>query len=65
MRPSTSQLLTSVYEAVKDLEAEYGSNDQGVVHAKQVLVACLESVHLIETPEEAELFTCARDLVNS
>jgi len=65
MRASTSQLLTSVYEAVRDLEEEYGPNDQGVVQAKQVLVACLESVHLIETPEEAELFTCAHDLVNN
>lgn len=64
MSPSTSQLLTSVYEAVKDLEEMYGPTDQGVVQAKQVLVACLASVRLIETPEEAELFTSAHQLVD-
>lgn len=64
MNASTSRLLTSVYEAVKDLEEMYGPTDQGVVHAKRVLVACLASVRLIETPEEARLFTSAHQLVN-
>lgn len=64
MSPSTSHLLTSVCEAVRDLEEMYGPTDQGVVHAKQILVACLESVHLIETPEEARLFNIAQELVN-
>ena len=63
MSPSTSQLLTSVYEAVRDLEERYGANDQGVVYAKRVLVACLRSVRLIETPEEARLFNSAHTLV--
>lgn len=63
MSPSTSRLLTSVYEAVKDLEEMYGPTDQGVVHAKRVLIACLASVRLIETPEEARLFNSAHQLV--
>jgi hypothetical protein len=63
MSPSTSKLLTSVYEAVKELEEKYGPNDQGVIHAKRVLVACLSAVRLIETPEEAQLFTSAHRLV--
>ena len=64
MSPSTSRLLTSVYEAVRDLEERYGPNDSGVAHAKRVLVACLMSVRLIETPEEAQLFNSAHQLVN-
>jgi hypothetical protein len=59
MIPSTSKLLTSVYEAVRDLEETYGPGDQGVVHAKRVLVECLAAVRWIETPEEAQLFTSA------
>jgi hypothetical protein len=39
----------------------YGPEDQGVVHAKRVLVACLASVRLIETPEEARLFLARTD----
>jgi hypothetical protein len=53
-----------VYEAVRDLEETYGSSDQGVVHAKCVLVECLRSVRLIETPEEAQLFNSAHQLVS-
>ena len=64
MSPSSSKLLASVYEAVKDLEQTYGPADQGVVHAKRVLIACLASVHLIETPEEAKLFNSAHQLVD-
>lgn len=64
MSPSTSRLLTSVFDAVKDLEETYGSADPGVVHAKRVLVACLASVRLIETPEEARLFNSAHQFVN-
>ena len=64
MSPYTTLLLSSVYEAVKDLEEMYGPEDQGVLHAKQVLVACLASVRLIETPEEARLFCCAHGLVD-
>ncbi len=64
MSPSTSKLLTSVYEAVKDLEDVYGPSDQGVVHAKHVLVECLAAVRLIETPQEALLFTSACQLVD-
>jgi len=63
MSPSTSKLLTSVYEAVKDLEGKYGPSDQGVIHAKRVLVECLRAVRLIETPDEAHLFTSANQLV--
>ena len=63
MTPSTAQLLTSVYEAVRELEEAYGPTDQGVVHAKRVLVECLAAVRLIETPEEAQLFTSAHQLV--
>ena len=63
MSPSTTQLLTSVYEAVKELEDKYGSGDPGVVHAKRVLVECLRAVRLIETPEEAHLFSSAHQLV--
>lgn len=59
MIPSTSKLLTSVYEAVRDLEEIYGSSDQGVIHAKRVLVDCLAAVRWIESPEEARLFTSA------
>jgi hypothetical protein len=61
MSPSTTRLLSSVYEAVKDLEEMYGPEDQGVVHARRVLVACLASVRLIETPEEARLFLARTD----
>jgi len=64
MSPSTSRLLTSVYEAVRDLEERYGPNDQGVVYAKRILITCLTSVRLIETPEEAQLFNSAHQLVN-
>jgi hypothetical protein len=64
MIPSTTQLLTSVYEAVKELEDKYGSSDQGVIHAKRVLVECLAAVRMIETPEEARLFTSAHQLVH-
>lgn len=63
MSPSTSKLLTSVYEAVKDLENMYGPGDQGVIYAKRVLVECLAAVRLIETPEEARLFTSAQRLI--
>jgi hypothetical protein len=63
MSPSTTQLLTSVYEAVKELEDKYGPSDQGVIHAKRVLVECLRAVRLIETPEEAHLFSSAHQLV--
>ena len=63
MSPSTTQLLTSVYEAVKELEDKYGPSDQGVIHAKRVLVECLRAVRLIETPDEAHLFTSANQLV--
>jgi hypothetical protein len=62
MIPSTSKLLTSVYEAVRDLEKVYGSSDQGVIHAKRVLVECLAEVRWIETPDEARLFTSAYQL---
>lgn len=62
MIPSTSKLLTAVYEAVRDLEDSYGPGDQGVIHAKRVLVECLAGVRLIETPEEARLFTSAHRL---
>lgn len=62
MSPSTTQLLSCVYEAVKDLEEAYGSADQGVVDAKRVLIACLSSVRVIETPQEAQLFTSAHQL---
>ena len=65
MSPSTTQLLSCVYEAVKDLEDLYGPSDQGVVQAKQVLCACLSSVRLIETPEEAQIFSSAHELVNT
>lgn len=64
MSPSTTQLLSCVYEAVKDLEETFGNADQGVVHAKEVLTTCLASVRLIKTPEEAQLFSCAHQLVN-
>ena len=64
MSPSTSKLLTSVYQAVKDLEDKYGPSDQGVIHAKRVLVECLRAVRLIETPEEAHLFASAHQLVH-
>jgi len=64
MSPSTTRLLSSVYEAVRDLEETYGPQDQGVVHAKRVLTACLDSVRLIETPEEARLYSSAHGLVN-
>ena len=58
MTASTSKLLTSIYEAVRDLEEMYGPGDQSVIHAKKrVLVECLAAVRLIETPEEAQLFT--------
>jgi hypothetical protein len=63
MTPSTSKLLTSVYQAVRDLEETYGPGDQGVISAKRVLVECLATVRLIETPEEARLFTSAHHLV--
>jgi hypothetical protein len=59
MIPSTSKLLTSVYETVRDLEVTYGPSDQGVIHAKRVLVECLGAVRWIETPDEARLFTSA------
>jgi hypothetical protein len=59
MIPSTSKLLSSVCEAVRDLEESYGPSDQGVIHAKRVLVECLAAVRWIETPEEARLFTSA------
>lgn len=62
MIPSTSKLLTSVYEAVRDLEESYGPSDEGVIHAKRVLVECLAAVRWIETPEEARLFTSAQRL---
>jgi len=64
MSSSMSRLLTSVFEAVRDLEEMYGPNDQGVVRAKRVLLACLMSVRLIETPEEAHLFNSAHRLAN-
>jgi hypothetical protein len=64
MSPSTTRLLSSVYEAVRELEETYGPEDEGVVHAKQVLVGCLASVRLIETTEEARLFCCAHGLVD-
>jgi hypothetical protein len=64
MSPSTSRLLTSVFEAVKDIEEMFGPNDQGVVQAKRVLTACLMSVRLIETPEEALIFNSAHRLAN-
>lgn len=64
MSPSTSRLLISVYEAVKDLEQMYGPTDQGVIYAKRILVACLASVRLIETPEEAQLFNSVHQLAN-
>lgn len=64
MSSSMSRLLTSVFEAVNDLEEMYGAGDQGVVLAKQVLLACLMSVRLIETPEEAHLFNSAYGLAN-
>ena len=60
MTPSTSKLLTFVCEAIRDLEEMYGPGDQSVIHAKQrVLVECLAAVRVIETPEEAQLFTSA------
>lgn len=62
MIPSTTKLLTSVYEIVRELEESYGPSDQGVIHAKRVLVECLASVRWIETPEEARLFTSAQRL---
>lgn len=64
MSPSASRLLTSVYEAVRDLEEMYGPTDQEVVDAKQVLVECLARVRLIETRDEAKLFTSAHQLAN-
>ena len=64
MSPSASRLLTSVYETVRDLEEMYGPTDQGVVEAKQVLIECLTTVRLIETPDEAKLFTSAHRLAN-
>jgi hypothetical protein len=63
MSPSTSKLLTSVYQAVKDLEDKYGPSDQGVIQAKRVLVECLRATRLIETREEAQLLTSAHQLV--
>ena len=65
MSPSTTQLLSCVFEAVKDLEEVYGPGDQGVVDAKRVLNACLASVRVIETPEEAHLFTSAHQLLKN
>ena len=62
MTPSTSKLLTSVFEAVRDLEETYGPGDQGVISGKRVLVECLARVRWIETPEEAQLFTSAHRL---
>lgn len=56
MNPSTPHLLSSALEAVRDLEEMYGPTDQGVMDAKRVLIACLASVRLIDTPEEAQRF---------
>jgi hypothetical protein len=50
MTQSTSRLLTSVFETVRDMKEMYGPNDQDVVHAKQLEQGCEISEFRLDGP---------------